>query len=76
MFKNIQISASLFLLVLMVPPQACAHPSGHATLNTSALIQHWLSSPLHLGLTLMAALVLIIVTGKMLIPSTKNGSNK
>ena len=73
MFEKVSTYMGMSILpALFATPQAWAHPTGHAALDTPALLQHWFSSPLHLGLGLATTFALIALARKIKASNTKN----
>jgi hypothetical protein len=72
MFTTLSTRFITLLGLGLTATQLEAHPSGHTQLDTLSLIQHWLSSPFHLGLSIATALALVLVARKIRWPATKS----
>lgn len=72
MFKKVRMYLGVSIPALLATPQAWTHPTGQAALDTPVLLQHWLSSPLHLGLSLATAFALAVFARKIVASNTKN----
>ena len=49
-----KIRLSLAISALLAVSTASAHPSGHAEINTSQLLEHMFASPFHTGIIAIA----------------------
>ncbi len=72
MSKSLFTRLASLLGLGLAATQLEAHPFGHTSLDTPSLIQHWLSSPFHLGLSIAAVLVLVLIARKIRRPVIKN----
>ena len=65
MFKKLINRLSFAIPVLLVTTQANAHPSGHAELSTTQLLNHMLASPYHTGIFVGIAIAAAVIIRKV-----------
>jgi len=58
---KLKIRLSLAVPALLAVSQVSAHPSGHAEVTMSQLIEHMLASPFHTGIIAASVIVVAVV---------------
>lgn len=58
-----KIRLSLAISALIAVSTASAHPSGHAEINTSQLLEHMFASPFHTGIIAIGVIAVALAVG-------------